>query len=223
MSVRALVEYDSVLKNINERGFGGMTRKRTTGQGAAIRNGPDQRVGNQNAVGGDTATATMTQTSAKPQHPKLDLSPAAAVGHVVRLMNQSERYRSYTVEDIDRVIAPPILLRQCRIYRHKGIPFGFISWAFLNEEAERGFIDGTRKLLAKDWNAGNRLWWIDLIFPRGGVKQVRNELEAIFPEKEGKYLRLNGKGERRIRTWYGMNRRASPDRWWWGNQSEQNP
>ncbi len=143
-----------------------------------------------------------------------DSSPTAALGAVISLMNQSKLHRFYTVQDIMRTIVPPIVLGQCRLYRHKGVPIGFVSWAYLDEEAELGYVNGTRLLQPKDWQAGDRLWFIDLIFPFGGRRAGREEFLNLMPDAKGKCLRFDKDRPRRVFDWYGKNLRASPNKWW---------
>lgn len=82
------------------------------------------------------------------------------------------------------------MLRQFRIYRKGKLPFAFVSWAYLTEEAEQGLIDGTRKLQPGDWNAGDRGWIVDFIAPFGGVDSVVRDLRHnLFPNARGKATR----------------------------------
>ena len=107
-----------------------------------------------------------------------------AVGKITWLMGQSDEYCNYTVDDIHRLILPPIALQQFRIWEAEGNPVGFVTWAMLNEEAQQGYWDGTRRLQPDDWQAGNNLWLIDFLAPYGGVRQMvregRDHLRSIF-------------------------------------------
>lgn len=141
-------------------------------------------------------------------------SPHAALGAVIELMSYSKYHQNYTVMDIMRVIAPPIALGQCYLFRQKGVLFGFISWADLSEEAEIGYINGTRKLQVGDWNAGNRFWMIDVLFPRGGRAAAQEKFLDLTADKIGKMLRIKEDGTRKVYDWYGKNHRASRNVWW---------
>jgi cytolysin-activating lysine-acyltransferase len=91
---------------------------------------------------------------------------------VLFLMSASEVHREWTIEDLSRLVAPPLALTQCEIFVRDGWPVAFISWAFLNKVAADGFIDGTRKLQPDDWSSGDQLWIIDIIAPYGDIRKV---------------------------------------------------
>jgi cytolysin-activating lysine-acyltransferase len=110
---------------------------------------------------------------------------------VIDLMAQSEIHRRWSVADIQRLIAPPIDLGQAVLLISGDRPVGYASYALLTEEAETGYIDGTRKLQAGDWNAGDRLWWIDAIAPHGHARFLPRQLKSL--------LRSRGLGNREIR------------------------
>jgi len=107
-----------------------------------------------------------------------------AVGKMTWLMGQSDEHENYTVADIHRLILPPVAAQQFRIWEVESHPVAFLTWAMLNEDAEQGYLDGTRKLQPDDWQAGKSLWLIDFIAPYGGVREIvregRAHLRAIF-------------------------------------------
>ena len=109
-----------------------------------------------------------------------------AVGKMTFLMGQSDEYCSYTVDDIHRLILPPVALQQFRIWEVESHPVGFVTWAMLNEEAQQGYWDGTRLLQPDDWKAGENLWLIDFVAPYGGVRPMvregRKHLRSILGE-----------------------------------------
>jgi cytolysin-activating lysine-acyltransferase len=85
------------------------------------------------------------------------------------------------VADIQRLIVPPLRLGQCVILTNdRQEVTAFASYAFLTEEAEAGYIDGTRPLQPGDWNAGDRLWWIDALAPFGGSRPLVHALRATL-------------------------------------------
>jgi len=51
-----------------------------------------------------------------------------------------------------------------------------MSWAYLTKEASEGYINGTRFLQARDWNAGKERWIIDFIAPFGELMPLVREL-----------------------------------------------
>lgn len=107
---------------------------------------------------------------------------AAFVG-VLNLMSNSGIHRGWSIADIERLIVPPMRLGQCFVMRHGDHIIGFASYALLTEEAEVGYIDGTRKIHPTDWNAGDRLWWIDAIAPFGHARHLPRHLKALLRER----------------------------------------
>ena len=103
-----------------------------------------------------------------------------AVGKIVWLMGQSKAHQSHDIADLHRVILPPVALGQYRLWESDGFPVGFMSWALFNEEAEIGYLDGTRLIQPDDWNKGERLWLVDFIAPFGGVREILRDSRNHF-------------------------------------------
>jgi cytolysin-activating lysine-acyltransferase len=59
------------------------------------------------------------------------------LGEAVSLMVAMPRYQEWRIADLKARILPPIALRQCKIFRQKGFPVAFVSWALLSEEIEK--------------------------------------------------------------------------------------
>ena len=145
------------------------------------------------------------------------LAPPHIFGEVVWLMRYSTLHFNQSIIETHRLILPAIDTGQCRVYRKAGKIFGFVSWAFLTEEAEQGYIESTRKLAPEDWNAGDRMWIVDIIFPFGGFdsESVREDFRNQFPEDaEASWLRYEEACSTQVHKWYGMALRRSPKTWW---------
>jgi cytolysin-activating lysine-acyltransferase len=110
---------------------------------------------------------------------------------VVGLMARSHRHRNWTVLDIERLILPPLALGQAVLVVASRQIVGFGSFAAMSEEAEHGFVSGTRKIAPGDWNAGDRLWIIDIIAPFGHGADVVAQGKAL--------LRRHGHDGRKLR------------------------
>ena len=96
----------------------------------------------------------------------------------VAMMAASERHHRYTVSDLERLLAPPLRLGQfCHFEKPDG---GLIAtWALLDEVAEQGFIDGTRKLKSTDWAAGDRFWIMNVLTSGDGSRLWRGACRSI--------------------------------------------
>ena len=99
----------------------------------------------------------------------------------VSMMAASERHKSYTIEDLGRLLAPPLVLSQFYMYENV-----FITWAFFDEETEHAFENQTRKLQPNDWRSGNICWAIDVVTVGDGpthllsaFRRVRKSLPEI--------------------------------------------
>ncbi|MBF0167293.1 MAG: toxin-activating lysine-acyltransferase [Alphaproteobacteria bacterium] len=139
------------------------------------------------------ASPSPSLESAPPHHS----SPAEVLGDVVWLMTQSPAHRHFFVADLDWLILPPLMLRQCRLVRGKERPQSFVTWALLNEEVEQRLMAGHNRLKPSDWNSGDRAWMIDLIAPFGGQDALLVELkQRLFPDRPLKLLQpgKDGKG-----------------------------
>lgn len=100
------------------------------------------------------------------------------IDKVVDLMRASDRHRNWAIREIDRLIVPPLLCGQYRIFKD---PDAYVSWAYLTDDARDGYIGATRKLQPGDWTAGSELWMMDFICPYGGVGKIVREICTIFP------------------------------------------
>jgi len=112
------------------------------------------------------------------------------IGEVASLMIGSDLHISYNLYDLRNIFIHAIDCDQFRIYHNKkGLPIGFVCWAFLSEEIEKLYIAGKYKLKPQDWNSGNNGWIIEFIAPFGHAKKIVSDLrDNIFPTKKGKAL-----------------------------------
>lgn len=113
------------------------------------------------------------------------------LGDVVLLMANSDFHGRWFIDDLERLIIPPLELDQFYTFEVEGRVVGFVSWAFLLPEAVQGYVDGTRKIQPEDWNAGGERWVIDLIAPFGNAGEVikdfrRRSDEAGLPRAKSK-------------------------------------
>ena len=75
-------------------------------------------------------------------------------------------WRNKSLREIYLHIYPSLLFGQCRLHRDDdGIAYGFRNWAFLNEEAEKKFLE-TGLIDTDKWKSGDKLWIVDSIFTK---------------------------------------------------------
>lgn len=117
---------------------------------------------------------------------------------ITGILAQSDRHRSYTLACLERLVVPPIELGQYFLWQDI-----YISWAFLSDEAQRGYIDGTRKIWPSDWDSGNNAWVIDVVSREGGTARLHAACRHIWKQYPG-VDKIN------FRRWYpGRPRRYS--------------
>lgn len=129
---------------------------------------------------------------------------SSVLGDVLFLMLHSPLHRGWPIMLAEVNILPAIHHKQFRLYHdEKGMPIGFVSWAWLSDEIEREYSTGTYRLKPGDWVSGNKAWIIDFIAPFGHVMAVRKHLrrERVFERANGvckAFRRV--KGEEAIRV-----------------------
>ena len=75
-------------------------------------------------------------------------------------------WRNKSLRDIYLHIYPSLLFGQCRLHKDDdGIAYGFRNWAFLDEEAEKKFLE-TGQIDTDKWKSGDKLWIVDSIFTK---------------------------------------------------------
>ena len=106
-----------------------------------------------------------------------------AMGPVIMLYLQSPHRRFHFISDLEWLLLPPLVSGQCKLYMKKEYPISFISWAFLNETAEKRLLQNGGKLRPEDWKSGDRLWIIDIVAPFGGIdKMIQDIRKNEFPD-----------------------------------------
>lgn len=106
-----------------------------------------------------------------------------ALGPVIMLYMQSSHRRYQFIGDLEWLLLPPLVNGQCKLYMKKEFPVSFISWAFLDESAEKRLLANGGKLRPEDWNCGDRLWVVDAVAPFGGVEKMLHDVrKSEFPD-----------------------------------------
>jgi len=84
---------------------------------------------------------------------------------VVNFYKQFNKYKNYNVIELSHHVEPSIQANQYKVFRDdKGI-FGFVNWAFLNEENEQNYKSNA-KINKDQWQSGDRLWLHDILILR---------------------------------------------------------
>lgn len=100
-----------------------------------------------------------------------------AMGPVIMLYMQSSHRRFQFISDLEWLLLPPLVGGQCKLYMKKEYPISFISWAFLDDDAEKRLFHNGGKLRPDDWKSGENLWIIDIAAPFGGVENMLRDIQ----------------------------------------------
>lgn len=112
-----------------------------------------------------------------------------AFGPVIMLYLQSAHRRFQFISDLEWLLIPPLMSRQCKLFMKKSYPFAYVSWAFLDEEAESRLVLNGGKLRPQDWKSGDNLWLMDIVAPFGGVDKILADIQQNeFPDRSIRIL-----------------------------------
>lgn len=87
--------------------------------------------------------------------------------------------------DTDWAVLPPIILDQCRLYTKGGLPYAFITWAYVSDAVDERLRSSQPKIAPHEWKSGEHIWLIDAVAPFGQLDETLKELrEAVFAGKK---------------------------------------
>jgi len=112
------------------------------------------------------------------------MNKACDLVDILDLMGASAIHKQFTVSDIHRLIYPPIILDQYKLFHKDGKPVAYASWAYLSEEAKDRHLARQGLFQVDDWKSGATLWFMDFIAPFGGVLKCVRELHKLFPDQK---------------------------------------
>lgn len=130
---------------------------------------------------------------------------AQIFGEVAWLLARSPLHRDMPMKNLEQWAAPPIVLKQYRLYRREGRPVAFFTWAYLSPAVQDRYVLDPQTLQPDEWKSGDRLWLTDFVAPFGDAATVMNDLRTtVFPHQVGRALRpyLSKEGLRVI-TFHG--------------------
>ena len=113
---------------------------------------------------------------------------------VISLYYNFDKYKKNTYHELYYHILPSINLNQYKIFKDdKGI-FGFVNWAYLNEDVEKAYVT-TSKIYKNEWKSGVNLWLYDIVILRKSnevMSWVYNYFKKLLKTNESiSWLRLN--------------------------------
>lgn len=114
--------------------------------------------------------------------------------------------------DTDWAVLPPIVLDQCRLYTKAGLPYAFVTWAFVNDAVDARLRSSEPKIAPHEWKSGEHVWIVDAVAPFGQLEETLKELrETMFRGKKVCALLPNAKnpGQVELHEWLVSNLTAS--------------
>lgn len=115
----------------------------------------------------------------RPEFPSADA--ITAYGGLCFLYMHSSRHAGWSVQQLRRIVQPPIDLKQAKIFYYEGVPRAACTWAHLDDAAERQLLLG-QPLTPAQWRSGPNLWLMEIIAPyeQGtGARAFRAFMEHI--------------------------------------------
>jgi cytolysin-activating lysine-acyltransferase len=114
---------------------------------------------------------------------------AQLFGEIVWLFTQSPQHKNFWLADLEWLVMTPVQLKQFRMFYKPERPVGVALWAFVTEEVERRLVKGQARLAPGDWNAGDRLWLVEVVAPFGHTDaMIMNLKQNIFPNRTLSFL-----------------------------------
>lgn len=101
---------------------------------------------------------------------------AALVGQITGLLLQSPVHRHLFVSELEWRVIPPLNLGQCRLFKNKGVPFAFVTWAFVSDDVAGRLQAAPGRLQPHEWKCGPRQLIIDVVAPFGGAEACVREV-----------------------------------------------
>lgn len=114
-----------------------------------------------------------------------DANEAEVFGAVVWLWMHSKPHRDLPLQGLQTVLLPIIKRQQYALVSRNDTPMFFISWMWLDDEAEQRYLTQPAiKVQERDWASGERMWIRDWIAPFGDTKAMRRLVgKTLFPER----------------------------------------
>lgn len=113
-----------------------------------------------------------------------EVSEAEILGSAVWLWMHSPMHRGAPLFVLPAVLLPAIKRQQYVLVSENGRPVCFLSWMWLDTDAEARYLSGPTRVREEDWCSGDRMWIRDFIAPFGHTPEMfrllRHEIMASF-------------------------------------------
>lgn len=113
------------------------------------------------------------------------MNEAEVLGASVWLWLHSSAHRDNPLFTLPTLLLPAIKRQQYALACRDGKPVLFLSWMWLNSEAEHRYLTEPHiHTRDEDWTSGDQLWLRDCIVPFGDVLSLRHLVTSVlFPQR----------------------------------------
>lgn len=148
-------------------------------------------------------TDKNTETALAALHEAKDaLAKLPILGPALWLYARDPVKKFMFLADIDWAVLPPIVLDQCRLYTKSGLPYAFVTWAFVNDAVHARLGSAQPKIAPHEWKSGEHVWIIDAVAPFGQLDETLKELrENLFPGRKVSAFLPQQNGTMAVHEW----------------------
>ncbi|MCG9060186.1 toxin-activating lysine-acyltransferase [Laribacter hongkongensis] len=118
---------------------------------------------------------------------------SAMLGASVWLWMHSALHRQRPLHALEELLMPAIKHGQFILASEQDKPVFFLSWAAMNQDAERRYLSRHPVFMKHDdWVSGDRIWLLDWIAPFGHSLAMRHVVKRLFARQCMRYLYHRG-------------------------------
>ena len=116
------------------------------------------------------------------------------INKIINLYYLFPKYKNNTYQELFYHILPSLKLNQYKLFEDKDGVFGFVNWAYLNNDIEKQYIKNS-KIYKNEWKSGVNLWFYDIVIIRKSkevMSWVYNYFKKLLKTNESiSWLRLD--------------------------------
>lgn len=116
------------------------------------------------------------------------------INKIINLYYLFPKYQNNTYQELFYHILPSLKLNQYKLFEDKDGVFGFVNWAYLNNDIEKEYIKNS-KIYKNEWKSGVNLWLYDIVIIRKSkevMSWVYNYFKKLLKTNESiSWLRLD--------------------------------
>jgi len=99
-------------------------------------------------------THKTTETAAALEQARESLAKLPILGPALWLYARDPVKKFMFLGDLDWAVLAPIVLDQCRLYTQSGLPYAFVTWAFVNDQVDARLRSSAPRIAPHEWKCG---------------------------------------------------------------------